>query len=159
MHDIGGIFAVAGVAVVVCVGLYYRHLKAELVHKERMTAMEKGVQMPVLELAQPPRDPISRYLLAGMIWLFGGAGLSVFLFALTITLPHPKGLTPQERDAKIEALRNLGASNAELRRVLFERDNETHPIGAGTVGFIPMGVGLAYLIFYNVERKRQPPQP
>jgi hypothetical protein len=133
--------------------LYYRHKRAELIHQERMTAMEKGVALPVFEPAVRAMDPVRRHLLFGMIWLFSGAGLAIFLFALSVTIPRPSLNEPQ---ARIEALRRLGASDEELRSVINEqsRANQGLPIGFGTVGFIPMGVGLAYMIFYATERKR-----
>ena len=135
--------------------LYYRHKRAELVHQERMTAMEKGVALPVFEPLTRSIDPVRRHLLFGMIWLFSGAGLAIFLFALSATTPHMNGLTLNERQDRVQALRKLGASDEELRRVLYD-DRRTNgiPIGLGTVGFIPMGVGLAYMVFFAVENKR-----
>jgi hypothetical protein len=137
--------------------LYYRHKKTELIHKERMAAMEKGVAIPVFDQTSSP-DPIRRYLLSGLIWLFSGAALAFFLFTLSATAPKSGGETLQEREAKVEALRKLGASDDELRRVIYEQgrlnERDRIPMGLGTVGFIPMGVGIAYLIFFSVERKR-----
>jgi hypothetical protein len=94
-----------------------------------------------------------------MIWLFSGAGLAIFLFALSATLPKADMNTLQERQAKVEALRHLGASDEELRRVIYEQDRAgaRMPVGISTIGLIPMGVGLAYLIFYAAERKRYIP--
>ena len=57
--------------------LYYRHKRAELVHQERMTAMEKGVALPVFEPLTRSIDPVRRHLLFGMIWLFSGKGMFV----------------------------------------------------------------------------------
>jgi hypothetical protein len=136
--------------------LHFRHKRAELVHAERMTAMEKGVALPVFEPATRSIDPMRRNLLFGMIWLFSGAGLAIFLFALSATTPHPNTVTASERAASLETLRKLGASDDELRRAYYMRERESQgiPIGIGTLGFVPMGVGLAYLIFYAAERKR-----
>jgi hypothetical protein len=136
--------------------LYYRHKRAELVHRERMAAMEKGVALPVFEPATRSIDPMRRNLLFGMIWLFSGAGLAIFLFVFSVTAPQADAVSLQERQAKAETLRKLGASDDELRRVIYNdgRHGPVVPIGLGTVGFVPMGVGLAYLIFYAVERKR-----
>jgi len=73
-----------------------------------------------------------------------------FFFLLSAS---PNG---DERRTRIESLRKLGASDDELRMVVNEqsRMNQGLPIGFGTIGFIPMGVGLAYMIFYAAERKR-----
>jgi len=159
MHDIGGIFFAAFAACMLATVLYYRHKKAELTHVERMAAIEKGVALPAIEPPRPAPDPIRRYLLAGMIWLFSGVGLAIFLFALSVTLPKADMNTLQERQAKAEALRHLGASDEELRRVIYEQDRAgaRMPVGISTIGLIPMGVGLAYLIFYAAERKRYIP--
>jgi hypothetical protein len=156
--------AILTFAFAICIpasALYYRHKRAELTHAERMAALEKGVALPVFEPLKPAADPIRRYLLAGMIWLFSGAALSFFLFALSVTQPKSDIDSLQERQAKVEALRKLGASDEELRRVVIERGGPggRMPVGMGAIGLIPMGVGLAYLIFYTVERKRfGPPQ-
>lgn len=133
--------------------LHYRHKRAELIHAERMTAMEKGVALPVFEPATRSIDPMRRNLLFGMIWLFSGMGLAFFLFALSTTTPNRHVGSPE---ASLETLRKLGASDDELRRAFYEheRDSNGIPIGLGTVGSVPMGVGLAYLIFYAIERKR-----
>lgn len=45
-------------------------------HKERMAAIEKGLELPPEPLPQPERTlPRSRYLLRGLIWL--GIGLAI----------------------------------------------------------------------------------
>jgi hypothetical protein len=138
--------------------LYYRHKRAEMVHRERMTAMEKGVDFPIFEPNAASMDPIRRNLLFGLIWLFSGAGLAIFLFALSVTIPHSGTVSLAESQAKVEALRKLGASDDELRRIIYDqsRGGPSIPIGLATIGLIPMGVGLAYLVFYGVERKRYP---
>lgn len=143
-------------ALLTSTALYYRHKKVELVHKERMAAMEKGVALPVFPPEEFPSDPARRYLLSGMIWLFSGAALATFLFTLSATMPQHSVVTMQERQAKIEELRKLGAPDFELRRVIYDegRRDPQIPIGIGTVGLVPMGVGIAYLIFFFVERKK-----
>jgi hypothetical protein len=88
----------------------------ELHHKERLAAIEKGVELPPLPAeflgSKPKGRP--RYLLRGLIWLFVGLGLLIALSGIT-------------------------RSEAEKSWLL---------------GFIPTGVGLAYLIYYFVEGKR-----
>ena len=54
-------------------------------HKERMAAIERGMELPPLPDAyfQSPRsDRRPRYLLAGMIWLFIGLALLVALWQI-----------------------------------------------------------------------------
>ena len=86
----------------------------ELHHKERLAAIEKGIELPSLltEGLGPRARP--RYLLRGLLWLFGGLG----------TLLALSGITRPEADK------------------------------AWLLGFIPTGVGLAYLIYYLVEGRR-----
>ncbi len=88
----------------------------ELHHKERLAAIEKGVELPPLPPefvgAGPKGRP--RYLLRGLIWLFVGLGILV-------------------------ALSGISRPGAEKSWLL---------------GFLPTGVGLAYLIYYFVEGKR-----
>ena len=88
-------------------------------HKERMAAIEKGVDLPPEPLPQPGQmPPRSRYLLRGLIWL--GIGLAI-TFGVHGLLHVP-------------------------------------PIGG--VGWIPVAVGAAYLIFYFVEGRKAPaPNP
>src|SRR5579864_7914503 len=58
-------------------------------HKERMAAIEKGVDLPPEPLTQPEQmPPRSRYLLRGLIWL--GIGLAI-TFGGHAWLDHPLG--------------------------------------------------------------------
>jgi hypothetical protein len=91
-------------------------------HKERMAAIEKGVDLP--PEPPPPEQvaPHSRYLLRGLVWL--GVGIAIKF-----------------------------GGHQWLDRPL------------GGAGWIPIGVGAAYLIFYCVEtfgpgaQKRRLPAP
>jgi hypothetical protein len=85
-------------------------------HRERMAAIERGIEPPTLPesfyfAAKPPRR--SGYLLSGLVWLFVGIG--VFLA--------------------------LGAVAGEDVRLF---------------GLIPIGVGVAFLIYYMVEGRKLP---
>ena len=88
----------------------------ELHHKERLAAIDKGIELPPLppELAGAGPKGRPRYLLRGLVWLFVGLGT---LMALS------------------------GITRSETERVWM-------------LGFIPTGIGLAYLIYYFVEGKR-----
>src|SRR5690242_7121135 len=62
------------IAAVLLVGftLLMRYRKAELRHRERMTAMEKGIALPADPApAKAPWSP-RVYLLRGLMWLFTG---------------------------------------------------------------------------------------
>jgi hypothetical protein len=90
----------------------------ELLHAERMAAIERGMELPASSLeilgdqlasAKKPRTA----LLPGLVWLFVGLAIS--------------------------------ASRLSY-------DNDGAPL---FVGLIPTGIGLAYLIYYFVEERRQ----
>ena len=68
--------------------LYMRFRRRELQHKERLAAIEKGVGLPELNDFEPgPRI----YLLRGMIWLFSGLTLLVFLVGVSLTTTDQSG--------------------------------------------------------------------
>ena len=67
-------------AVILWILVWHRRKVHELDcrHKERMAAIDKGLDLPPESLPQPaPMPPRSRYLLRGLIWL--GVGLAVTL--------------------------------------------------------------------------------
>lgn len=96
------------------VGIVSRHRqllqRTELRHKERMAALEKGIDLP----PDPPEMDIRRprFLLKGLVWSFTGAGVYIALDALA------------------------GADEAKL-------------------GVIPVAVGLAYLVYYAVQGRKE----
>jgi hypothetical protein len=98
----------------------YRRKRAivEAHHKERLAAIERGMDIPALpESFYNPPAPLrrNRTLLVGMIWFFVGIGLTV---ALGQVVGHA---------------------------VMY-------------FGLIPTGVGLAFLLYYAIEgRKEKPP--
>lgn len=98
------------------VALHFRNRGRELRHRERMTALEKGIDLPA-----DPDLTRNAHLLRGLIWAFLGVGISIFFLALWIA----------EHDPDEAAMTS--------------------------VGLIPIGVGIAYLIVYRVESKKQPP--
>ena len=96
------------------VGIVSRHRqllqRTELRHKERMAALEKGIDLP----PDPPEMDVRRprFLLKGLVWSFTGAGIYLALDALA------------------------GADEAKL-------------------GLIPVAVGLAYLVYYAVQGRKE----
>lgn len=115
MIPIIAIVMALGIPIVAIITDYARRRSFfELHHKERLAAIEKGVELPPLppELFGNGRKGRPRYLLRGLVWLFVGLGLLV-------ALPAMSG-----------------------------------PDGMGRLGWIPTGVGLAYLIYYFVEGRR-----
>ena len=106
-----------GIPIVAIITDYAKRRKVyELHHKERLAAIDKGIELPPLPIelfgAGPKGRP--RYLLRGLIWLFVGLGTLVAL---------------------------AGITRSEAEKIWL-------------LGFIPIGVGLAYLIYYFVEGKR-----
>src|SRR5437763_10716173 len=67
---------------------WLRHQRRALIHRERLTALEKGTDLPPLEMEQKRNSwNVQRtLLLAGLIWLSMGIGVFVTLSAI-ITSP------------------------------------------------------------------------
>jgi hypothetical protein len=100
------------------VDYHRRHDIVAAHHRERLAAIERGVDVPPLPDAfympfQRTRRP--RYLLAGLVWLFIGIGLFV-------------------------ALGVVAGQNVQY------------------FALIPSGVGLAFLIYYFVEGRKEAEQ-
>ena len=133
--------------------LNLRFRRRELEHKERMAALEKGATLPPLEPeSQAPWTP-RLYLLRGMIWLFSGLALTMAIYSLTLTV-KPGGPSMEYKLERATQLRASGATEDEIKLFLNERPAENRPpAGLALFGLIPAGVGLAYLIFYGMERK------
>jgi hypothetical protein len=137
--------------------LYLRYKRRELVHRERMAALEKGLDLALSsntlgsEGLWTPRI----YLLRGMIWLFTGIALTAFLIGLNESMRYWDN--PEDRLERIAHLRNLGVPEEQLKELAdskelrsYERVSE----GWAFLGFVPMGVGLAYLIFHLTEARK-----
>src|SRR5262245_49290539 len=98
--------------------LYMRFRRRELLHKERMAALEKGVALPDLtDIVVGPRI----YLLRGMIWLLSGLALSVFLLALSATTQFPK--SAQERFMEANQIARWGGTAEQIQQA----QNDTGP--------------------------------
>jgi hypothetical protein len=74
----------------ICVALAFRYKKRELQHRERLAALERGIAASELVAASAPWTP-RVYLLRGLMWLFAGLGLTVFLLGLSVSDGPPKG--------------------------------------------------------------------
>jgi uncharacterized membrane protein HdeD (DUF308 family) len=99
---------------VVFIVAWYRRSAQELDqrHKERMAAIDRGLDLP-LDPVRPPGTPSrQRYLLRGLVWLF--VGLAIVFGARTAI-----------------------------------------DVEAASLGWIPVAIGAAYLIFYFVEGRRE----
>jgi hypothetical protein len=72
--------------------LWLKHQRRVMIHRERLAAIEKGVELPPLEQeVRRSNWNVQRILLlAGLVWISLGIGVSVVFSAL---LAHPQGLT------------------------------------------------------------------
>ena len=143
---------------VILVLLYIRYKNLELRHQERMTALEKGAALPLAPEPVPPSPRI--YLLRGLIWLFAGISLTVFLFFVTSVIKtgeRDRWASLEMKYWRIQQLRRQGFPEEQLKELLAGQPpapREQNPRPLALVGLIPIGVGLAYLIFYSSEEKR-----
>ena len=91
-HSLGDGIIVIAIAAAIVAYLYFKHLarqqRLEIIHKERLVAMEKDIPLPELPLdpisVPTPRDP-REPLLHGIAWtaLGGGAMLALLLVGPT----------------------------------------------------------------------------
>lgn len=109
---IAGIVFGIGIAAVAIVTSHREKVKrAELRHKERLAAMDKGIEMPP-EIVDQDDAGRPRFLLQGLIWL--GVGIGIFF-----------------------ALGDLAGDEV------------------GMLGLIPAAVGIATLIYYAIEGRKE----
>lgn len=135
--------------------LVLRFRKRELQHKERLLALEKGMPLPDLTEAQPGGSA-RPFLLKGMMWLFAGIAVTLFLGALSATTGHPRSV--EDRVWRARNLKNIGATEEEIRQAENDPTPEDKlPPAVALLGLVPIGVGLAYLIYYRVELKHSLP--
>jgi len=63
----------------------FRHRRRELQHKERLAAIEKARRCRADRYRQRAPWTPRVYLLRGMMWLFSGIGLTLFLAGISAT--------------------------------------------------------------------------
>ena len=95
-HSVGDAIIVTALAAALVAYLYFRHVerqrRLEIVHQERLAAMEKGIPLPELPLDPPkvptPPDPRD-ILIHGIVWstLGGGAMLTLRLIGPQLDAP------------------------------------------------------------------------
>lgn len=153
--EIPVIIMMLSAAAIIIWSLVLRYKRQQLRHQERMAAIEKGAELP-LERAERPAPPWSPriYLLRGLIWLFTGIGLAVFL--LGVSFSAVRETTLGDRLWQAQNLRRQGATEDEVRQFLSSKEpiHKEFPGGFALIGLIPMGVGLAYILYYRGEEKR-----
>jgi len=147
---------VLSAAAIIIWSLVLRYKRQQLRHQERMAAIEKGAELPAErpEMTPAPWSP-RLYLLRGLVWLFTGIGLSVFLLGLSLSI-GARQETIEDRLWRAQNLRHNGATEDEVKQLINSKEpvRKDFPEGFALIGLIPIGVGLAYIIYYRGEDKR-----
>jgi hypothetical protein len=106
---------------------WMQHARRMMVHRERLAAIEKGIELPPLEQeVRRSRWNVQRFLLwLGCLDIAVGIGVFILLSIMMSFAPTPNKFT------------------AEL------------PQGIQYVGVIPVCMGIAHLIAYFVEIRRE----
>ena len=147
---------VLSAAAIIIWSLVLRYKRQQLRHQERMAALEKGAELPIERAERAPAPWSPRiYLLRGLIWLFTGIGLTVFLFGISVSVgAHQE--TIEDRLFRAQNLRHNGATEDEVKQLINSKEpvRKDFPEGFALIGLIPIGVGLAYIIYYRGEDKR-----
>jgi hypothetical protein len=114
----------AAILVFVLFRQWLRHQRRVLIHKERLAAIEKGVDLPALP-EEPDRGRINVQrilLLSGLVWMAIGIGA-------------------------------LSVGKIILADPAIRTEPSAPPVNAYLAGVIPLLVGVAHLIVYAVDRR------
>ena len=144
-------------AVIVLV-LFLRHRNQQMLHQERMAALEKGTAVPIGREPAPWSPRV--YLLRGLLWSFSGATLVICLLGLALASHRPPSAEDLAWRARTVS-RSLEIPMDQARQMV-EKDQAIHtdgpPASIALLGLIPLGVGLAYLVFYYSDPSRKMPE-
>ena len=148
------VVVLAALAVILMV-LYLRHRNLQMLHQERMSALEKGTTVPVGRALIPWSPRV--YLLRGLMWSFSGAALVICLLGMAAASHRPEPADVMMWRAK-SISQNLNIPIDQAQQIM-EKDCASHekgmPSAVALLGLIPFGVGLAYLVFYYTGESRQ----
>jgi hypothetical protein len=134
------LFAIAAMLVSHGLQIWTRHARRQMVHKERLAAMEKGIDVPPLveqELQRGSGNVQRLMLLAGLVWV----SIGVATFATLLSLAgQPAFHLPWGREW-----------------------TTGHPIwvevrirnGMEWIGLAPIGIGLSHLFVYHVGKRKE----
>jgi hypothetical protein len=146
--------------IVVVVLLLLRHRNLEMRHQERLAALEKGV-VPPANAAPAPWSP-RVYYLRGLIWSFTGAALIVTLLAISLTSRRHYHESAELLSARARGVSENLQIPIEQAREIVARDETQRaaedtgvPPAISLFGLIPLGVGLAYIMFYRSGESQQ----
>ena len=149
------VFLVIMSVILVLPSLYLRYKSQMLRHRERIVAIEKGIELPLGALDSAAPFSPRLYLLRGLIWLFSGIGTGIFLAGFAYSVVQTDSL--EVRLSRADRLRQSGLPEDQWKKLLEERPASRQPIPTGfaLISLVPIGVGVAYLIFYLGERKQE----
>lgn len=135
--------------------LALRHKSQQMLHEERLAALEKGADLPKPEAPAPWSPRV--YLLRGLIWTFGGVALIVCLLGLAVSSEGSEAADTMAWRAK-SVSETLDIPMDQARRIV-EKDSIAHargvPVTIAFLGMIPLAVGLAYLVYYHSDPSRK----
>jgi hypothetical protein len=141
---------------VILVALHVRYRNLQMFHQERLAALEKGVTIPIGHTLAPWSHRV--YLLRGLLWSFGGIALIVGLLGIAAATRRPESAENTLWRAQNIA-RTLNVPAEEAKQIA-EKDRDARlngmPRSVSLLGLIPVGVGLAYLVFYFTGERRRP---
>src|SRR5438477_4174245 len=137
-------FLVIMAVIIVLPSLFMRYKWQTLRHRERMAALEKGAQLPLEPIENAPWTA-RIYMLRGLIWLFSGIAVVIFVGALSLTDIETDTL--ESRMWRAQEMRRMGIPEEQWKRLINEpaQQHQRIPVGLALIGLIPAGVGLAYL--------------
>ena len=138
--------------VIILASLFLRYRQLQMLHKERLAALEKGITGPIGQ-ALAPRSP-RVYLLRGLMWSFAGTALIIFLLGIAISSSMPE--TTELMMFRAKSLEQRMHISSEEARQIVEKDRRQfgYPLSAALIGLVPVGVGVAYLVFYYTDTRR-----
>jgi hypothetical protein len=122
----------------VAFNLWLRQQRRLIAHRERLAALEKGIELPANVLDPRPNAwNVQRILLlAGLCWIaIGIASFAVLEQVISNAPPMPPP-----------------GSGVQYWQIPSE---SFIPKGMQAIGLLPLGLGIAHLVVYFVERRRQ----
>jgi hypothetical protein len=118
--------------------LWLRQQRRMMVHRERLAALEKGIDLPAhaLDTRQSAWNVQRILLLAGLCWL--AIGIATFAVLEQVISNAPPMPSPDS-----------GIQYWQIPAESFI------PKGMQAIGLLPLGLGIAHLVVYFVERRKQ----
>jgi hypothetical protein len=119
--------------------LWVRHQRRFMIHRERLAALEKGVEMPPLEheIQRGSWNVQRLLLLAGLCWISVGVALFMTLSDLSNGPP-------------LQIPWGVDANGVQWF------DVQVRP-GVELVALAPIGIGLSHMVVFFVGRRREGP--